>query len=85
MKINYGKGKKEKAEAGDLIKLNTWVGLVVKKRDGSDLTVAFFQQIDKEGDKVGQFEMIDGLQRDFDNEDYKIIAKARDWEINIFK
>ena len=72
MKINYKKNKnKEIAEAGDLIKFDDGaIGLVLS---GGEIALLQFP-IDEDW-----FKLADVLKEG----NYKIIAKAEDWEINI--
>ena len=76
MKINYKDGKyKEVAEAGDLIKFDDeGIGLVLI--DEEIALLKFTSGID-------WFELANGYKKYFKKGKYEIIAKAKDWEINI--
>ena len=76
MKINYKKNKnKEVARVGDLIKLdNGVIGLVL-----IDEEIALL----KFSTGTDWFALANGYKEDFKEGRYKIIAKAKDWEINI--
>jgi len=76
MKINYKKNKhKEVAEAGDLIKFDDGaIGLVLS---GGEIALLQFP-IDEDW-----FKLADVLKEEFEEGNYKIIAKAEDWEINV--
>ena len=76
MKINYKKNKhKEVARVGDLIKLdNGVIGLVL-----IDEEIALLKY------SIGEdwFALGDAYKEDFKKGEYEIIAKAKDWEINV--
>ena len=76
MEINYKDGKnKEIAEPGDLIKLdNGAIGLVLK--DGEIALLKFASGND-------WFKLAESYKEVFKKGKYKIIAKAKYWEINI--
>ena len=76
MKINYKDNKnKEVARVGDLIKLdNGVIGLVLI--DEEIALLKFTSGID-------WFELANGYKKYFKKGKYEIIAKAKDWEINI--
>ena len=76
MKINYKDNKnKEIAEVGDLIQLEDGaIGLVLV-----DEEIALL----KFSDGVDGFALAVGYKENFENGEYNIIAKVKDWEINI--
>ena len=76
MKINYKDNKnKEVAEVGDLIKLdNGAIGLVLS---GGEIALLKFPN------GKDWFELANVYKEYFKRGNYKIIAKAKDWEINI--
>ncbi len=76
MKINYKKNKhKEVARVGDLIKFDDGaIGLVLK--DGEIALLKF--TTGKDG-----FSLAVGYKEYLKEGEYKIIAKAKDWEINV--
>ena len=76
MEINYKDGKnKEVAEVGDLIKFDgEGIGLVLI--DGEIALLKF-------SDGIDWFKLANVLKEDLKEGNYKIIARAKDWEINI--
>ena len=76
MKINYKDNKnKEVARVGDLIKLdNGAIGLVLR---GGEIALL------KYSNGNGWFKLAESYKEVFKKGKYKIIAKAKDWEINI--
>jgi len=76
MKINYKKNKhKEVAEAGDLIKFDDGgIGLVLRRGEIALLKFAVGS---------GWFTLATGYKENLKEGNYKIIAKAEDWEINV--
>ena len=76
MKINYkDQENKEIAEPGDLIKFDDGViGLVLR---GGEIALLQFS-IDEDW-----FKLADVLKEEFEEGNYKIIGKSKDWEINI--
>ena len=76
MKINYKDNKnKEVAEAGDLIKFDDrTIGLVL-----IDEEIALLKY------SIGEdwFALGDAYKEDFKKGEYEIIARAKDWEINV--
>jgi len=76
MKINYKDNKnKEVAEVGDLIKFDDGtIGLVLSEGE-----IALLQFSNGEG----WFKLAMGYKQHFKNGEYKIIARAKDWEINV--
>ena len=76
MKINYKEQEhKEIAEVGDLIKFDDGV-IVLVLRYGE---IVLF----KSSDRDDWFVLANDSKEDFKAGKYKIIAKAKDWEINI--
>jgi len=76
MEINYKKNKhKEVARVGDLIKFDDGtIGLVLSEGE-----IALLQfPMDEDW-----FKLADVLKEEFEEGNYKIIAKVKDWEINI--
>ena len=76
VKINYKKGKEIKAQVGDLIKFEDEVIALVLNYN--EIVLINYTG----GDSWFKLSK-DGYKDDFNNGDYKVIAKAGEWEINI--
>ena len=76
MKINYKDNKnKEVAEVGDLIKFDDrTIGLVLIDEEIALLKYSIGED---------RFKLAVGYKDEFKRGNYKIIAKAEDWEINV--